>query len=213
VIKDEPSWQALPAGAADRGHVVLRRCLVKEPAQRLRDVADVRILLGESETEPAHGRATSAAVPLWREALAWLLAVAGLGAAAATAWRLSVPQSEPPSTQFTVPVGPENMIAFLDVPALAISPDGRRLALTVSGASERTTIHLCALDETEARPLAGTEGGSGPFFSPDGESLGFFAEGRLLSVSLAGGPVVTVAQAATLATSSKPCPTAAPAPT
>jgi serine/threonine-protein kinase len=44
----------------------------------------------------------------------------------------------------------------------------------------------------EPRPVAGTEGGVGPFFSPDGEWLGFFAEGELKKVSLRGGATVTL---------------------
>jgi hypothetical protein len=52
-----------------------------------------------------------------------------------------------------------------------------------------------AFDQPEARPLAGTEGGANPFFSPDGASLGFFAERRLKTISLAGGPAQTVADA------------------
>ena len=82
-------------------------------------------------------------------------------------------------------------MAFLDVPTLALSPDGRKLAFTVSGAAGQTMIHVRAFDQPEARPVPGTEGGSCPFFSPDGASIGFFADRRLKTISLAGGPAQT----------------------
>jgi serine/threonine-protein kinase len=86
-------------------------------------------------------------------------------------------------------------LAFVDMPGLALSPDGRKLAFTVSGAAGQTTIHLRAFDRPESRPIPGTEGGSAPFFSPDGLSLGFFADRRLKAISLAGGAARTLADA------------------
>jgi Tol biopolymer transport system component len=195
VMKDEPAWPALPPDLPAAARGVLRRCLVKEPARRLRDAADVGILLSEAGDVPAAVRPAQTAAPRWREALAWLLVLAGVGATALTAWKLARSRADEPLIQFTVPLDAEHTIAFVDQPALALSPDGRKLAFTVAGASERTRIELRAFDEAQARPVPGTEGGSAPFFSPDGESLGFFADGRLLTVSLAGGPAIPVAQA------------------
>jgi serine/threonine-protein kinase len=86
-------------------------------------------------------------------------------------------------------------MAFIDMPTLALSPDGRMLAFTVSGAAGQTAIHVRAFDQREARLLAGTEGGSCPFFSPDGASLGFFADRRLKVISINGGPARSVADA------------------
>ncbi len=81
------------------------------------------------------------------------------------------------------------------MPTLALSPDGRKLAFTVSGPSGLTMIHVRSFDQPEARSIAGTEGGSCPFFSPDGLSLGFFADRRLKAISLDGGPARAVADA------------------
>ena len=69
-------------------------------------------------------------------------------------------------------------MAFLDVPTLALSPDGRKLAFTVSGAAGQTMIHVRAFDQPKRGRVPGTEGAR-PFFSPDGASLGFFADRRL----------------------------------
>ncbi len=78
VIKDEPGWEALPASLPPAVAGVLRRCLVKDPARRLHDIADARLLLEDAERTPATPRAAEARAPRWREALAWLLAIAGV---------------------------------------------------------------------------------------------------------------------------------------
>jgi hypothetical protein len=192
VIKDEPEWKALPAGLPAAVAGVLRRCLVKEPARRLHDA---RLLLEDVGPEPGGPRPTAARAPRWREALAWLLAVVGIGAAAALAWKRPASRPVEPLTHFAVSLPGDQPMAFIDVPTLALSPDGRKLALTVSGAAGQTMIHVRAFDQPETRPVPGTEGGSGPFFSPDGASLGFFADRRLKTISLAGGPAQNLADA------------------
>ena len=195
VIKDEPEWKALPAGLPAAVAGVLRRCLVKEPARRLHDITDARLLLEDASLEPAAPRPTPARAPRWREAAAWLLAVVGIGAAAALAWKRPAPRPVEPLTHFAVSLPGDQPMAFIDVPTLALSPDGRKLALTVSGAAGQTMIHVRAFDQLETRPVPGTEGGSCPFFSPDGASIGFFADRRLKTISLAGGPPQNVADA------------------
>ena len=195
VIKDEPEWKALPPGLPAAVAGVLRRCLVKDPARRLHDIADARLLLEDTGPEAAAPSPTPVRGSRWREATAWLLAVVGIGAAAALAWKRPASRPIEPLTRFAVSLPTDQPLAFLDVPTLALSPDGRKLALTVSGAAGQTMIHVRALDQPETRPVPGTEGGSGPFFSPDGSSLGFFADRRLKTISLAGGPAQNVADA------------------
>ncbi|MEO8201028.1 MAG: protein kinase [Gemmatimonadota bacterium] len=77
-------------------------------------------------------------------------------------------------------------------PALAISRDGSRLAY-VARARGTSLLYLRRLDESISHPLAGTEGASQPFFSPDGEWVGFFAAGQLKKVALAGGAPIALA--------------------
>ncbi len=78
---------------------------------------------------------------------------------------------------------------------LAISPDGRRVVYVGKNGSS-TQLYLRPLNEVEARPIPGTEGAARfPFFSPDGQSLGFFADGKLKRVSFNGGPLITVCTA------------------
>ena len=196
VIKDEPSFEALPAGLPPAVRGVLRRCLVKDPVLRLHDIADARILLEDAKREPEALGAAKARAPRWREAVAWLLAVAGITVAAALAWNRSASRPAEPVTRFTITLPNDQPMAFTDMPTLALSPDGRKLAFALSGAAAQTIIHLRSFDQPDAQPIPGTEGGSSPFFSADGASLGFFADARLKTVPLVGGPAQSLASAA-----------------
>ena len=79
--------------------------------------------------------------------------------------------------------------------AAVISPDGTTLAFVAQPASGPRMLYLRRLDQLRAAPLAGTEDAFVPFFSPDGQSLGFFANGRLKKISVNGGVTVTLADA------------------
>ena len=72
--------------------------------------------------------------------------------------------------------------------AIAISPDGRQLVVAAD-----SRLYLRGMDELEATPIPGTEGGSRPFFSADGAWLGFFTATELKKVPVTGGPPQTVA--------------------
>ncbi|MGQ0736235.1 MAG: protein kinase domain-containing protein [Acidobacteriota bacterium] len=77
---------------------------------------------------------------------------------------------------------------------LAISADGARLVYAgVQG--NQSQLYLRSLDRVEVEPVAGTSGAQSPFFSPDGDWIGFFADGKLKRVPVAGGPALTVCDA------------------
>jgi serine/threonine-protein kinase len=78
---------------------------------------------------------------------------------------------------------------------IALSPDGSRLALSLRGVDGKVRLYTRPLDQNQINPLAGTENASIPFFSPDGEWIGFFADGKLKKVSIGGGAVVTLCDA------------------
>ena len=86
----------------------------------------------------------------------------------------------------------------LTVPAVAISADGRQIALVLrSGVQQQ--LHLRSLDTSESKPISGTEGASTPLFSPDGKWVAFFAGGKLKKVALDSGQIITVCDGAPLA--------------
>ena len=78
---------------------------------------------------------------------------------------------------------------------LAVSPDGRRIAFLAAGPDGTSRLWVRALDTLAAQALAGTEGASSPFWSPDSRALGFFAGGKLKKVDVSGGPALTVCDA------------------
>ncbi len=79
---------------------------------------------------------------------------------------------------------------------LALSPDGARMALSLLGADGKARLYTRLLNQSQATPLAGTENAHAPFFSPAGDWIGFFAEGKLKKIAVEGGAAVTLCDAA-----------------
>ncbi|MBK8005726.1 MAG: serine/threonine-protein kinase [Gemmatimonadetes bacterium] len=132
---------------------------------------------------PAARRATGAP-PVWALALG-ALAIAAV-TFGLTRWFSpggTATGTRPLHVSVAMPDGHEMGSAYLR--PLAISPDGTRLAYVIQQYG-KTRLYLRALDQPEGRVLEGTEGGAGPFFSPDGEWVGFFSAGKLRKVSVTG---------------------------
>ena len=110
-------------------------------------------------------------------------------------WNLK-PSPPRPVSRLTITLPPGQQLAGLDAgSAVALSPDGTHLAYVArQGGTQQ--LYLRAMDSLEARPIPGTEGAMEPFFSPDGQWLGFFAGGKLKKVSVSGGAAVTLGDAA-----------------
>jgi eukaryotic-like serine/threonine-protein kinase len=107
--------------------------------------------------------------------------------------RFVKPAPQPPDrllTRLSVDLGPEAMTGLSLT--VAISPDGRRLVFPARGPNGQQQLATQLLDQAEPTLLPGTEGGSVPFFSPDGQWIGFSAAGQLKKISVQGGTPVTV---------------------
>ncbi len=209
IIRDEPEAIASLAPLAPAPlRWVVERCLAKSPDDRYastrdlaRDLATLRDRLSEASSGIGVARPAAPARRGFRRVLPWAIASA---LAAGLAWALTagrVPPSAPPRTiRFSVllPEGVGFQSGEIEGQS-ALSPDGRNLAF-VGSASGRRRIYVRALDTLEVRALDGTEGGVSPFWSPDSRSLGFFADGKLHRMDLAGGPPRTICEAPYLET-------------
>jgi serine/threonine-protein kinase len=96
-------------------------------------------------------------------------------------------------SRLTIMLPAGQRLAALDQPAIAISPDGKKIVYVAIQGAGPQQLFLRPLDSQESKPIAGTEGVVAPFFSPDGQWIGFFAGGKLKKVSVNGGPVATIA--------------------
>ena len=136
-----------------------------------------------------------------RIALALAAGLAGLtvGAIAARMWPAArPPHAGPQPVTFTVMLPPGFVVAGNQPAAIAFSPDGRRIAIAAEreGGPE-TALFVRDLDQLATRRVAGAEGATSPFFSPDGRSIGFYAYGRLRRVPVEGGAPADICRLAT----------------
>jgi Tol biopolymer transport system component len=132
---------------------------------------------------------------LGTQALIFGLGTLLFGAAIAgfAAWNLK-PTPPKPVTRTVINLPPGDRLVGPGQTALALSSDGKLLAYAaIRGATSQ--IYLRPMDSQEARPISGTDGASEPFFSPDGQWIGFFAGGKLKKISVNGGAAVTLADA------------------
>jgi tRNA A-37 threonylcarbamoyl transferase component Bud32 len=186
VLKTDPDWSALPPDTPGAVRGLLRRCLERDPLERLRDIGEARVLLS-GRLEPAAAEAPSSAPARrrapWLLALPWVLLA--LAVATALATRRPPPAAERPQGPETVRLsipgpGPEYAADVFERPVL--SGDGRTLAVALRG-PQGNALFVRALDSFELVRVEG--GGRRPFFSPDGRSLAFLRFGTVWRMDLA----------------------------
>jgi eukaryotic-like serine/threonine-protein kinase len=202
VLRGEPDWQALPASTPVKIRDLLGRCLQKDMNKRARDAGDARIEIEEACAAPVTAELTTSASAKGIRALKWrgpILTLCALliGAAIAslTVWNLK-PSPPQPVSRLTIALPPGQQLAGMENgPAVAFSPDGTHLAY-VARQGTNQQLYLRAMDSLEAKPIPGTEGAINPFFSPDGQWLGFFAGGKLKKVSVSGGAALILGDVA-----------------
>ena len=198
VMMKEPEWDRSPADLSSKLSNLIRRCLQKDPRQRVRDIGDVRLAMEGAFETPVTPPSEPTATPtlqLWQRPIP--LAIAGLVLVVLPSlgvWSAMRPTDPPAESvrRFALDIGPTSPIPLATVNAMpAWSPDGTRLvyAATLAGTQQ---LYLRTLDDLEARPIAGTENAYEPFFSPDGEWVGFavlsgLTSGELKRVAVRGG--------------------------
>ncbi len=181
VIKGEAHWDALPADTPPAVRRLIERCLQKDPRRRLRDIAEGMLQLDEglvaSAPESAAVMPAAPAAPLWRRARPIAAAVA-ITAAVTYALTTARAPAPPPADAVTFTVSPKGLTQQRRAATIALSDDGRQLAyLSLDRENRRWQIYLRPLDQLSGVPVAGTENAAAPFFSPDGQWLGFLDSG------------------------------------
>jgi serine/threonine-protein kinase len=179
VLKDEPDWSRIPPAVQP----LLRRCLVKDPKHRLRDIGDAMPLLDavpELATE--------------RRPWLWIAIAAVLAITAAMGWwraTRSVPLQPHPLVQLSANLPPGAGI-FENGNQVALSPDGRHIVVSMRDVGGKYSLATRRLDQSQFVPLPGTEGAWIPFFSPDGHWIGFWADGKFKKIAVQGEAAVTL---------------------
>jgi serine/threonine-protein kinase len=210
ILHREPDWKLLSPSLPPAVPRLLRRCLQRDARQRLHDIADARIILEETEAESGArlqdeetGRRGPGALVLVAGAV--VLAAAGFLAGRALSPRGSTAPQTGGEVRFTlrhtpaaeaVSTSSQDEADSLDaaaasfdfgVPAVVISRDGRRLVYGIRDPDGVRRLYLREMGQLEAQPIRGTENGGSPFFSPDGEWVGFASRGELRTVRVTGG--------------------------
>jgi serine/threonine protein kinase/Tol biopolymer transport system component len=192
VLKEEPDWQPLPEVTPQNIRVLLRRSVRKDVNKRCRDAGDMRIEIEEALTAPLAPEPPITTVP-HRIIRRWAMAsgvvcliVAAITGLAVWSLRSTAPTGSQAVTRLTVALPPGEELVVASSAAIALSPVGTQLVY-VATRNGIPQLYVRSMDSFEGKPISGTEGASAPFFKPDGQWVGFFAEGKLKKVPITGG--------------------------
>jgi serine/threonine protein kinase len=177
----EPDGAAIPAGL-DR---TIRRCLEKNPAQRFQSAHDLAFALdalGDAPSSPLSVMAAPVSWRMWRERMAWTFAFLAALAAALSFVVSRTPTVVPAqvsAVSLLLPPSPPSPTIALHP---TVAPDGRSVVYAAAN-----KLWVRPIDAFDSKPLDGSEGASQPFWSPDSQTLAFFADGQLKKIDAAGG--------------------------
>ena len=193
VLQTEPDWKRLPKDLHPRLKLLLEHCLAKKPHNRLHSIADARIDIQDVLDDPQSTRVASSVATRRSFRTVLPLVAAAITATAAVAvlvgWKLWPESGPAPITRFAYSVPQRQTIDSVGRSIVTLSPDGRSFVYNTADG-----LFLRSMDQLDARRIPGTEENSlNPFFSPDGQSVAYFAGGRLMRVALSGGAPVVIA--------------------
>jgi Tol biopolymer transport system component len=182
---------------------LINHCLEKNPEARFHSARDLAFALEAiSGSSPVSGPTMTALTALPARTriikyLPWIVAALLLIALVAVlpfaiAYFRSAP-ARPNVVRATIAVPDNAHLLYFNM--MAVSPDGQRLAFVAIAANGASSLWLRPLGAASAQPLAGTEGATYPFWSPDSRFIAFFADGKLKKIDAAGGPPQTLCDA------------------
>ena len=196
VLRDDVDWRRLPLNTPRELRRLITRCLQQDPHDRVQDIGDARIEIAELSRQDSRGlllepgtRSTGRWIALAALAafLAGMMFFRAIGFSGADL-------TSGPVTRTTLALGPEERLWIGASSSLALSPDGARIAFVGDG-DGRIQLYLSELDSYDLTVVRGSDGARDPFFSPDGDWIGFFAEGEIKKVAVDRGIAESVAEA------------------
>jgi serine/threonine-protein kinase len=188
VLTAEPDWARVPPAVRP----LLRACLERDPLKRLRDIGDYRFLLAPPEAAPRGRRTPRRSLLIATAAIATTILAFYAGKSLTRTDGASAPAPIRLSTMLPAGVSVTRGPGYTS--SVAVSPDGRTIVIAASDENGQR-LYRRSLDRLDPTPLAGSERGSSPFFSWDGEWIGFFADGRVKRIPAAGGASIDVSAA------------------
>ena len=204
VLEGEPKWENLPNDVTPRVEKLLRRCLKKDPKQRIHAIGDARLALdGAFETAAIHSETSSASSenkfpflqnPIGVSVGALVLLLLG----GVVVWSVTgnMPDIERPVTRASIGLAADDTFSLPGRRVLGISPNGQYMAYQAN-----FQLYLRAMDQMSGSPIRGTEGtgasnaGSSTAFSPDSEWVAFFHENQIKKVAVTGGAPIALGEA------------------
>jgi Tol biopolymer transport system component/predicted Ser/Thr protein kinase len=189
----------LPDEIPEALRTIVDKALEKEPSDRYQSmrelVVDLRRVARKSGTDRVPIAPQTAR--RWRAWIPWLaVSLTGLALVAALVARRGAGAGPAEAAEFVIlPPDGTGFLGNRFISNSAVSPDGRQVAFVAAGTDGASRIWIRPFATVTAKPLADTEGASGPFWSPDGRSLGFFARGQLRRIDVSGGTALALADA------------------
>jgi Tol biopolymer transport system component len=198
VLRGPIDFDKLPKDMPRPIRDLVRRCLNRDIKMRMRDIGDARIAVEEYLANPEREAPTHVEAHATR--LPWVVAGVATLALIVTGvllYNVTRPAPSRRLVRLNAEIAPGTALARSNGSGnmLAISPDGARLALTLRDADGKVRLHTRLLNQNQVTPLAGTDNANSPFFSPDGEWIGFLSDGKLRKISVEGGAALTLCEA------------------
>jgi Tol biopolymer transport system component len=204
-LSEAPSGSAVATGGMPQGlDRLIRNCLAKDPEDRVQTAHDVKLQLqgiaegaGLSGTSVASAQSPALAAAAARArrggtTLAWALAALALIAGGtAVAWLYPLATAPRPSYRFRLSAIAGTTDQFWP----RVSPDGRCVLVEAGDSAGTQRAYVRPMDEITAVPIAGSEGLSRAYWSPDSREIAFVANDKIMRVPIGGGSPVIVAEA------------------